>query len=100
MSAALTNRLHQLAKDVPGYTACEACTWTRREAACTCHFTRLSVTVNRQVRTTAPFACPTMEEAVETAFEEITRSLDAVRRKPKQLPAAPKQNLTPLRKTG
>lgn len=100
-AAALAQRLHALASDVPGYTASEAHTWTRKEATGTEYFARLSVTANRQVRHTNQYACGSPEEAIETAFEEIRKSLEALRsRKPKALPQAPQQQQTLYKKAG
>lgn len=90
-ASALAQRLHALASDVPGYSASEAHTWTRKEATGTEYFARLSVTINRQVRHTNQYACGSPEEAIDTAFEEIGKSLETLRsRKPKALPQAPK----------
>lgn len=107
-SAALAARLHELARDVPGYSACEAHTRTRREATNTTYFAHLTVTVNGCLRQNVPTGFNTEEEAIEDAFDRVGKSLDSVRPKqkegpkplPKALPRAPQTTQPLYKKTG
>lgn len=86
-SAALAARLHRLTKDLPGFECCDAEASTTVFPSRTAHKAILFVKVKGFLRRAGGGLHETMEDAVDTAFQEMAVIL-ATYRKP-ALKAAP-----------